>query len=189
MGFSVFRGSLSDVLDRYRQAAVVHKADVIVRVTGDCPLVDPEVIDRCLAAFAQGAFDYVSNAYPTASYPDGLDTEVFSRQALERAWVEAAKPSEREHVTPYLWNHPQRFRLGAVACQEDLSGLRLTVDEPADMDFMRELLAGLDPLAARLPDILGLLRSRPDMLSINAGIQRNEGYRQSLREDAAAGRA
>ena len=186
MGFPVRRGNLHDVLDRYHQAAVASRADVVVRITGDCPLIDPEVIDRCIAAFRQGAFDYVSNAYPSPSFPDGLDVEVFSCDALEQAWREGKKPSEREHVTPYIWNRPRLFRLGSVACAEDLSSLRLTVDEEADLLFMRKVFAAINSETARLQDILDLLRHRPQLCSVNAGILRNEGYLKSLCEDAAA---
>lgn len=186
MGFAVRRGSLEDVLDRYYRAARDLHADVVVRVTGDCPLVDPEVLDLCLETFAAGGYDYVSNAYPAPSYPDGLDVEVVSFPALERAWREARKPSEREHVTPYVWNHPELFRLGRRAHATDLSHLRWTVDEERDLAFMREVFARIDPDAARLRDVLALLEREPELARINSGIGRNEGYRKSLRQDAAA---
>lgn len=185
MGFSVRRGSLNDVLDRYYQAARDLAADVIVRVTGDCPLADPEVIDLCLETFAGGNYDYVSNAYPAPSFPDGLDVEVVSFAALARAWNEARKPSEREHVTPYVWNHPELFRLGRRASDIDLSHLRWTVDEERDLRFMREVFARIDPDRARLRDVLDLLARAPELAGINSGIRRNEGYQKSLLQDAA----
>jgi spore coat polysaccharide biosynthesis protein SpsF len=128
----------------------------------------------------------VSNAYPAPSYPDGLDVEVVSFPALERAWREARKPSEREHVTPYVWNHPELFRPGRRAHATDLSHLRWTVDEERDLAFMREVFARIDPDAARLRDVLALLEREPELARINSGIGRNEGYRKSLRQDAAA---
>jgi len=186
LGFPVYRGSQCDVLDRYFQAAKQVEADVVVRVTGDCPLVDPELIDRCLAAFATGRYDYVSTAYPTPSWPDGLDVEAASAAALGAAWREAGKPSEREHVMPFIWTRPQRFRLGQVASETNLSHLRWTVDEPADLAFMRELFSRIDPATVRARDVLTLLAARPDLAGVNAGIARNEGYRKSLLLDAAA---
>ncbi|MCG6537764.1 MAG: acylneuraminate cytidylyltransferase, partial [Syntrophales bacterium LBB04] len=115
-------------------------ADVIVRLTADCPLLDPDVIDRVVRRFTEEGegFDYVSNVIEY-TYPDGLDTEVFSAQALERAWQEARLRSEREHVTPYLYNHPEIFHLANVNHCENISHLRWTVDEPEDLDFVRSL--------------------------------------------------
>lgn len=189
LGFQVVRGSLEDVLDRFHKAAVVTSADVVVRLTGDCPLVDPEQIDRCIAMFQTGKYDYVSNAYPTSTFPDGLDTEVMSAKMLELAWREADKPSEREHVTSFIWSRPDRFRLGSVYSLQDFSHLRWTVDESRDLVFIRELFSKLDPDKARMADVLELLKRNPYLLEINTEIERNEGYRRSLAQDAEKGSA
>jgi len=183
-GIPCFRGSHDDVLDRYHRAAREIGAEVIVRLTADCPLLDPAVIDRVIETFRSGDFDYVSNTLqPT--YPDGLDTEVFGFPALERAWKEAIFLSEREHVTPYIWNQPTLFRLGSVRQEEDLSMLRWTVDEPQDLEFVRRIYADLGPGRFHMADILAVLRAAPGLAEVNRGFVRNEGYRKSLREDGA----
>lgn len=180
-----FRGSVDDVLDRYFQTAKAFRSDVIVRVTADCPLLDPAVSGRVVARFQQGGVDYVSNVHPP-SFPDGLDTEVFSFEALEKAWKEAKLRSEREHVTPYIWSHPDRFRLASVSNGTDLSAHRWTVDEPADLTFVRKIYERLGGVAGEsfgMADVLRLLDREPELRGINAGIERNEGYTKSLRTD------
>nr|WP_321513237.1 glycosyltransferase family protein [uncultured Pseudodesulfovibrio sp.] len=183
-GYPVFRGSLDDVLDRFYMAALELQADTIIRLTGDCPLVDPELINRCLDRHQQGGCDYVSTAYPNPSYPDGLDVEVFSIKILEKTWKTARKPSEREHVTPYIWKHPELFRLETIASPTNLSHLRWTVDEPQDMEFMQQIFTRIDPGTARMKDVLAILKSNPKIQDINHDIARNEGYLASLENDA-----
>jgi spore coat polysaccharide biosynthesis protein SpsF (cytidylyltransferase family) len=186
MGFSCYRGSEDDVLDRYYQAARCAQSDVVVRLTADCPLLDPHVIDRVVTVFLEGDFDYVSNTIEP-SYPDGLDTEVFSAQALERAWREAKLKSEREHVTPYIWKQPALFRLHCVKHEPDLSALRWTVDEPEDLEFVRRVYAALGSTTVfGMQEVIALIERRPDLRTINAGFERNEGYHKSLREDTTA---
>jgi spore coat polysaccharide biosynthesis protein SpsF len=176
-----FRGSKDDVLDRYYRAANRFRADVIVRLTADCPLLDAAVVDKVVQTFLTGGYDYVSS---NATYPDGLDTEVFSRRALARAWQEARLPSEREHVTPYINKHSTRFRLGSVTYHEDLSSMRWTVDEPEDLELVRRIY---DYLAGKasfgMNDVLGLFRDHPELKMINVGFKRNEGYAESVKED------
>lgn len=181
-----YRGSEGDVLDRYHQAAQRFNADVIVRLTADCPLLDPEVIDKVVAGFYQGQFAYVSNTV-RRTYPDGLDTEVFSREALERAWREAGLLSEREHVTPYIWKHPGLFRLGGVLNREDFSALRWTVDEPPDLEFVRAVYGHLGETSFGMNQVLRLLKDYPELAGINAGFVQNEGYQISLRQDRLSG--
>jgi spore coat polysaccharide biosynthesis protein SpsF len=179
------RGNQDDVLDRYHRAAHAIGADVIVRLTADCPLLDPMVIDEVVAAFRAGQFDYLSNTLkPT--FPDGLDAEVFSIDALDRAWSEARLGSEREHVTAYIWKHPDRFRLGDLQYPEDLSKLRWTVDEPQDLEFVRGIYFHLANGSTSMTDVLGLLRDHPELVQLNQGFARNEGYAKSLRADEAA---
>ncbi|HEX3145724.1 MAG TPA: glycosyltransferase family protein [Pyrinomonadaceae bacterium] len=179
----LFRGSEQDVLDRYYQAAKFVQADVVVRLTADCPLLDPAVIDKVVEVFTRGDFDYVANVL-VCTYPDGLDTEVFSFPVLERAWREAQLSSEREHVTPYMRNHPDLFRLKNVTHSEDLSSLRWTVDEPRDLEFARAIYARFGEQRFDMNDVLKLLRDQPDLAELNSGIARNEGYSKSLQEDA-----
>jgi spore coat polysaccharide biosynthesis protein SpsF (cytidylyltransferase family) len=177
------RGSEQDVLDRFCLAAREAQAEVVVRVTADCPLLDPAVSGRVLAEYVarRPGVDYVSNVHPP-TYPDGLDTEVFSVEALEVAAREAHRPSEREHVTPYLWGHPERFRLSNVEYDQNLSEHRWTVDTPADLEFVREVLGALGPSVARagMGEVLRLLEERPGLRGINAGTSRNEGFERSL---------
>ncbi len=188
-GARAFAGSETDVLDRYYQAAKQFGASVIVRVTGDCPLLDPGVSGSVLKRFLEGNADYVSNTNPP-TFPDGLDTEVFSFRALERAWREAERVSEREHVTPYIWKHPEKFRLENVANAIDLSDHRWTVDEACDLKFVRAIYARLNrdgESSFVLADVLDLLAREPHLSKLNRGIQRNEGYEVSLQNEKQAG--
>lgn len=177
------RGSEGDVLDRYRTAAAAFDADVIVRLTADCPLLDPTVVDRVIDAFVVGRVDYASNVDPP-TYPDGLDVEVFSRDALERTWRDATRPSEREHVTPYIRDHPGSFRCANVSNVEDLSLHRWTVDEPADLTFVRRICEKLGIGTFGMDEVLELLRREPDLVTVNAGIERNAGWKRSQAQEA-----
>src|SRR5262245_307871 len=181
-----FRGSLDDVLDRFYQAARGYSADVIARLTGDCPLTDPAVIDELINLRARGGYDYASNALKR-TYPDGLDAEVMQISCLEAAWREAKLPSEREHVTPFIYRHPERFRLGNLEQPTDLSGLRWVVDDPEDFAFISAIYEVLYPnnAAFSTDDILDLLTRRPDIASMMSNVPTNEGYQRSLAADAA----
>jgi spore coat polysaccharide biosynthesis protein SpsF len=184
MGVDTYIGSESDVLDRYYQAAGQYAATTVMRLTGDCPLLDPAVSGRVLASFRRQECDYASNIHPP-TFPDGLDTEVMSYEALEQAWMHARLPAEREHVTPYIWTAPQRFRVVNVTHQDDLSGHRWTVDEPADLEFVRRVYAAFGEGCATfgMTDILALLSTQPDLVQVNAAYPRNAGYAVSVRDD------
>jgi glutamate-1-semialdehyde-2,1-aminomutase len=180
-GFAVFRGSEGDVLDRYYQAAKTFAADTVVRITGDCPLIDAEVIDRVIAAYLSDNCDYASNIL-VCTYPDGLDAEVFSFSALETAWRDARRTSDREHVTPFL-RSSGRFRLRNVENElgHSVRHLRWTVDEPCDLEFVRAVFTHLQPKKAfGWHEVLRLLDSDPDLARLNSGIVRNEGYFHSI---------
>ena len=191
-GIPCVRGSEEDVLDRFRLAAIEREAEIVVRVTADCPLLDPEVAGLVLGEYLHGggAIDYVSNVHPP-TYPDGLDTEVFSRDALEVAWREARMPSDREHVTSYVWRRPERFRLTNVSGREDWSGHRWTVDAEADLAFVRAVFASLRGHRGLIGmrDVLSLLRDHPEIRDLNAGLRRNEGFDRSLASDPVGRRA
>lgn len=177
-----FRGNHDDVLDRYYQAALHFNADVVVRLTADCPLLDPEIIDKVVGTFQRNSFDHVSNTLePT--YPDGLDTEVFSFSTLEKAWREATLKSEREHVTAYIYKHPERFRLCAVKHEENLSTHRWTVDKSEDLEFVRAVYDHFEGKSFGMGEILVFLKENPEIAELNAGQIRNEGYLKSLQED------
>ena len=187
IGVECFRGNELDVLDRYYQAAKLYNADPIVRITGDCPLIDPSVIDTVVKIFLESECDYATNTL-RYTYPDGLDTEVFSFEALACAWKEAIKQSEREHVTPYM-RTSDRFSVCNVENRVDLSSrnLRWTVDEESDLDFVKSVYDNLtDCLPILMNDVLGLLDKKPDLVNSNSGAIMNEGYYKSLYSQAIA---
>ncbi len=184
-----FGGSEQDVLDRFVQAARfagATESDAIVRITADCPLIDPDVIDLVVAAYQQTGVDYVSNVQPP-TFPDGLDVEVFRFAALLTAWREAKLVSEREHVTPYLRNHLEKFSSHNVTHTTDLSALRWTLDEPADYALLQRILAELDRNQPNfhLADVLQVLAAHPEWQELNRDFARNEGYAKSLRQEQA----
>lgn len=178
-----FRGSLTDVLDRYYQCAKWTLADAIVRITADCPAVDPVVVDEVVSEFLASRYDLF---YLGGEFPDGLDCAVFSMGALARAWREASLPSEREHVGPYITNHPELFKIGQLIKFHGMSHYRWTLDEPRDLIFLQEIF---DRLNARgnhifhIDDVLQLLQREPTLSKINGGIVRNEGLLKSIAAD------
>lgn len=179
-----FRGSQDDVLARFHGAAQAVGADLIVRITADDPLKDPRIISRLLAAFDDDAdLDYFSNTIePT--YPEGLDVEVFTREALDRAHAEAVLASEREHVTPYIWKNSSIFRVRQLHYERNLSNWRWTVDKPADLHFMRIVFAHFaNDALIDFERVIDFLEARPEVRAINSGTVRNEGYLKSLEED------
>jgi spore coat polysaccharide biosynthesis protein SpsF len=184
-GAAVYRGSEQDVLDRFYRAAQAARADVIVRITADCPCMDPEIIDAVVRFFLKAENDYVSNVRPP-TFPDGMDVEVFTHAALEQSWREARLPSEREHVTAYIATHPECFRIGNYFYDTDLSEYRLTVDEPADWELIRRIFESLIPVKPHfaLQDIIELLTRNPEFITLNKHIAPNEGYQKSLLKDA-----
>jgi spore coat polysaccharide biosynthesis protein SpsF len=184
-GVESFRGSLTDVLDRFYQVARLRRPRAIVRLTGDCPLIDPAVIDRVVKFFDGGDFDIAGTA---ETFPDGLDVEVVRYDILERAWREATRRSDREHVTLFVHRQPEAFRVGRLASESNLSDMRWTVDEPEDFEFVRRVYEALYPQnpAFTTADILDLLERQPELASINRGIMRNEGLQRSLAADGPA---
>ncbi|MDP2264421.1 MAG: glycosyltransferase family protein [Hydrogenophaga sp.] len=172
LGVLCHRGSEHDVLSRYADAARLHGADTVVRITADCPLIDPALIDQVIAAFEEGDSDYTSNMLPP-TWPYGMAVEVFSAAALQRAHAEATQPAEREHVTPFIYGHPERYRLRNVASPVDLSHHRWTVDTPEDHELVRRLFETLHPLNPQFTqtDILALLDAHPEWVAINQHVQ------------------
>jgi spore coat polysaccharide biosynthesis protein SpsF (cytidylyltransferase family) len=163
----VFRGSETDVLDRYRGASEEHAADAVVRITSDCPLADPGIIDRVIRSFQKNAADYAYVLVERAC-PRGLDAEVIARPALELAWRQARSPSDREHVTPFIRNQPEMFRVLTISSPADYSGYRWTVDTADDLRFVRavyERLGADGRFGWR--DVLDLLRREPALAEIN----------------------
>jgi spore coat polysaccharide biosynthesis protein SpsF len=180
-----FRGSEHDVLDRYYRCANLFNADFIVRITADDPLKDSSIIQRAINyLYADPSLDYISNTI-VPTYPEGLDVEVFKFAALERAWQEARLPSEREHVTPYIWKNKSLFNVKNFEYVRDLSSWRWTVDKPDDLYFinkLHELTIG-DSLV-HFEEIINYLDANPDLLKINSMTIRNEGYLKSINEES-----
>jgi len=174
-GWPCFRGSEEDVLDRYYQAANKHRADVVVRITSDCPLIEPEIVNFVVQEFVEkGPLDYVSNTLPPRNFPRGLDVEVMSFKALERTWCEDDNPAWREHVTPYIYLHPERFAFRAVMNDRDYSYMRWTVDTAEDLAFVRRIYDhfGHDYFSWR--EVLAVLDEHPEWLEINRAVRQKE---------------
>ena len=179
-GIPCFRGDPYDVLDRYYQAACHFAARIIVRLTGDCPLIDPGEIDRTVDAFCGAKVDFAANRLPLPwkrTTPIGMDTEVVSFAALERTWHEAKAKYAREHVMPYLYEEPGRFKVLLVDHEPDLGHLRLTVDTSEDLELIRRIFAHFEySNDFTLDDILALLDQHPELLKLNAGVE-HKGYK------------
>ena len=184
-GLDCHRGSEHDVLARYYEAAVKFDARVVVRATADCPLIDPDVVARVLDEFASAdGCDYASNML-TPTFPYGMAAEVFTFAALKEAFVNAREPAEREHVTPYIYWHPERFRMRSVTMSPDLSGHRWTVDTPEDFALVNRILTALYPVKPdfRIADLLALVQANPEWESVNRHVRQtmvrpSEGARQ-----------
>ncbi len=184
LGIETFRGSENDVLDRYYQAAKLFGLKAIVRVTGDCPVIDTNIVEKVIDFYHKNSFDYVSNIHPV-SYPDGLDVEMFSFEALEKSWKEGKLTSQREHVVPYILKNPKIFKIGNIINNKDYSSLRLTLDEKEDLILIRKIYKELYDKNSffGLKEILELFEKKPELVKINQHIGRNEGYQKSLQED------
>jgi spore coat polysaccharide biosynthesis protein SpsF len=181
-GIKWFRGSENDVLDRYYQAAKIFDADPIIRITADCPVIDPEIVDEVIEGFCSGNYDVYGLG---GEFPDGLDCVIFAYWVLEDTWKNALLPSEREHVGPYMEKHPEKYRISDYRKFTGLSHLRWTIDEEPDLRLLQTIYERLyKPGDIFLTgDILTLLEREPELMQINGGIIRNEGYLKSLHED------
>lgn len=170
------RGSTDDVLDRYHQAATYFHADVVVRITSDCPLIDPELVDLLVKLFldSNGRLDYVSNVVAPRTYPRGLDAEVLSSKALHKAWKEDDNPNLREHVTQYILRNPARFKIVGVFNDQDLSYMRWTVDTLQDLSFVRCVLMLLKDDDFSWKDLIDHLKNHPELLSINKMVEQKK---------------
>ncbi len=183
LGVFTFTGSENDVLDRYYQAAQTVQAkeqDLIVRITGDCPLINPEIIDQVILHHKEQGVDYTSNVHPP-TFPDGMDVEVFTMKTLTKAWNEATLPSEREHVTPYIWKN-QFFSKANLTSPQNYSNLRITVDQAEDLEFIRKIIQtlGNNPTFQQIDDAI----KNSSLLPTNENFKRNEGYEKSLVQES-----
>jgi len=174
-----FRGDENDVLNRHYQCAITFKAEHIIRITGDCPLIDPTIIQSILEFYLENDYDYVSNTIkPT--FPDGLDTEIFSFKILRNCNEKATLPSEREHVTPYITKNSEKFKIFNYENKKNLAFLRWTVDEESDLLFVRKIYEKMKPNNIfTTQQILNLINEFPELSQINKGIKRNEGWKHA----------
>ena len=183
MEIKIFHGSVDDVLERFYLAAKENSAKNIVRITADCPFIDPEIIDRVVGVYFKTNVDYCSNVIePT--YPDGEDVEVFSFRLLEEAYKNTSLASDREHVTPYMYKTSSVKKVNKKN-DIDLSFMRWTLDEEKDFRFIKTVLEKMYVVNPNfgMNDVINLLKKNPELGNINCGIMRNEGYSKSLRED------
>lgn len=178
----VYQGDLNDVLDRFYQAVKDTKADYVIRFTSDCPLIDPAYIDDLIRVFLEKNVDYACNCLkPTL--PDGMDAEIFTFKALEDAWKNAKKKSEREHVTPFI-RDCGKFKVYSLEYKKDLSKYRLTLDTPEDYELISQLVSACGENFS-MEGYLDYLISNPDLFSLNSKYERNEGYTKSLKGDSS----
>lgn len=179
--FACYRGSLHDVLDRYVGAAHQSEADIILRVTGDCPFIDPGLLSEYLGEFlrAEPPLDFAANRLPDErTIPIGLDAELCTRAALETAWREASEPHQREHVMPFFYENPQRFRIRHFKHEPSFGHLRWTVDTAEDLDLARLIVAEFPDDTFSWQDILALFERKPELAQVNAGVQ-HKNYRDA----------
>ena len=161
-----YRGSLKNVLDRYYQCAKNISSSVIVRVTADCPLIDPEIVDKVIMKFIKNKFDYVSNTHPR-TFPYGTETEVFSFNALEKAWNETRNDFDREHVTPYFYKNPNKFSIGNVIQEKNQSNYRWTIDYNEDLELVKYIANNIIKKPILTNDIINLIIKNPNLLKRN----------------------
>lgn len=188
LGYSVFCGSENDVLDRFYQAARLFEADHLVRITADCPMMDPALIDQVVRLHLDAGSDYTSNILEE-TFPDGEDIEVFTFKALKTAWERADLTSEREHVTPFIQKHGDLFKLTNLKSPHNLGGKRWTIDNDEDYEFLKIVFGALYPQNPffGMDDVLRVLEQHPEWERINTHVARNEGYQKSLMEDKKVG--
>ncbi len=182
LNINSFFGSINDVLSRYYYAAKEYNLDVIVRITGDCPLIDPSIVDEIVENYKRDQYDYYGLS---GDFPDGLDVSVFSFKALEIAFKEAKLPSQREHVVMFFEKNNDRFKLGFYEKFQDKGDYRWTLDEPEDYEFLKAVFNELynEEKVFNYEGIFALLERKPELMKINKHIIRNEGYLKSLEED------
>ena len=183
LGIDSFRGSSDNVLDRYYQCAKEYSVSTIVRIPSDKPLIDPEIVDNVVSMFMNSSYDYITNFLPNPTFPSGTEVEVFSINALKKAWEKAKIPSEKEHVTPYFINHEDKFKIFHTENSENLSHLRWAVDRIDDLKLVRKIASKIKKRPILMKDILELFTREPELVKINKNVNREEGSLKSLKED------
>lgn len=186
--FHLYRGSTEDLLDRHYKAAKMFNADAVVKIPSDCPLIDFRIIDKVIDIFIKNSdkYDFVSNLHP-ATYPDGNDVEIMHFSILEIAWRNAKRKLEREHTTPYIWENPDKFRIGNVEWETGLNysmSYRFTIDYPEDYEFIKKVYDELYHKNPKfgLSEILSLLEEKPEIKKINEKYNGVNWYRNHLDE-------
>lgn len=187
LSITSYKGSISNVLERFYQAVKDENPDYIVRITSDCPLIDPYVIDEVIKGCVNGNYDYGCNSFPL-TFPDGIDVEIFTFEALKKARAEATLESEFEHVTPYIWKNcyhqnGKLFNSFSYNAEKNYSSFRLTVDEPRDFELIKILIENLG-YEKTWKEYVEYLEKNPELLKINDTITRNEGYIKSINNDS-----
>ncbi len=177
--FHCFRGSENDVLNRYYSASQAFPSDIVVRITADDPFKEPKVIDEVITKLIEEGYDHVTNNLPP-SFPEGLDCEAFKKSALDRSEKEAETAFEREHVTQYIYHHPEIFKIGNVSNGENLSYLRWTVDKDVDFEMVKAVYAHRNPAnkgILLMDEILDILKAHPEIEKINSEVERSAMYK------------
>ena len=173
-----FRGNSLNVLDRYYNCAKLFNLDTIVRISGDAPLIDPAIVDRTIEYYKKNDFDYVSNFFKR-TFPIGTEIEIFSFKTLETCWKNAQKPYEKEHVTPFIYEHPELFNIGYIENSENLSHLHWTVDTIEDFNLVKSISQKIKNRPILMNQILDLLQNEPDLVKINESIDPFVGFKKS----------
>ena len=177
-----FRGNSEDVLDRYYNCAKKFGVDNILRITSDCPLIDPEIVDKVIEKYLSKEYDYVSNT-GVRTFPIGTDAEIFSFNLLKKSWEDASLPSEREHVTPYIRNKKIECRVGNLENTTKQDHFRLTLDRIEDFKLIQKIVKKISKRPILIKDVLDLLSKHPELIKINENIPQNEGMLRSLKID------
>ena len=175
-----FRGESKDVLDRYYKCAKKFKLSIIVRIPSDNPLIDPTIVDHVISRFIDSDYDYMSTEVKKS--PLGFAVEVFTFKSIKKAWEEAKLPSEHEHVTPYFYNNPDKFKIESVSQEKDLSHIRCTVDTEYDFKLIEKIILKIETRPIHLDHILDLFSKDTNLLEINKHVK-HDGYARSLKED------
>lgn len=185
-GIEIYRGSEEDLIDRFYQTSKKYKAQVVVRITGDCAVVDPRWVDKVLSFFIShiGEYEYVSNSRPISTLPHGLEIEAMDASLLEKLWIEIKDPFRREWFTTVIFENPQKYKIYCLKNEEDLSWMRLVVDYPEDLELIRYIYKNLysPDKCFYLQDILNLYSKNPHIFKINQKYRRDEQYFEELRK-------
>ena len=182
LNIECFRGNSDDVLDRYYKCAKSLKIDLVIRITSDCPLIDPMIVDEIIKIYQSRNYDYFTNTL-TRTYPVGTDVEIFSFKTLEKTWENAKLPSEREHVTSFIRNKKMNFKLGNMVNDENLGFHRWTLDREEDLNLIRHIISKVNKNPILMDDVLQLFSIEPELIKINEHIHQNEGLLKSLKSD------